>query len=77
MNRRSAIAIVSLVVVIGIACAALAVHRGLLAADLAVLNVGTKASRPSMLAPVTGTRAKNVILVVGDGMGFTQLAAGR
>ncbi len=30
-----------------------------------------------MLLPVAGTEAKNVILVIGDGMGLTQLAAAR
>lgn len=78
MSRRAAIAIVSTVAAIAIACAAFAVHSGLLAADhTTVLNVGPRAVRPPMLAPVAGTHARNVILIVGDGMGFTQLTAGR
>ncbi|MCM2317167.1 MAG: alkaline phosphatase [Thermoanaerobaculia bacterium] len=78
MNRRTVIAIVFAVAAIAIACGALAVHSGLLAADnTTVLHVGTRTVRPPMLAPVEGTRARNVILIVGDGMGFTQLSAGR
>lgn len=78
MSRRATIAIVFAVAATTAACATFAVHSGLLAVgDETVLTVGMRTVRPPVLAPVTGARARNVILIVGDGLGFTQLTAGR
>ena len=43
----------------------------------AYLSPGAPVARPAMLEPVDATAAKNLILIVGDGMGFNQVAAGR
>jgi len=41
------------------------------------ITVGREVARPSMLPRVDSPRAKNLILLIGDGMGSTQIAAGR
>lgn len=70
--------VAALVVVVALAGGAFFVRNGRLP-ELpgAALTVGAPVPRPPLLLPVAGDEPRNVILIVGDGMGFSQLAAAR
>ncbi|MBI2214643.1 MAG: alkaline phosphatase [Acidobacteria bacterium] len=68
-------AIVALIVATGIAIVWMRQQAGPTHGNL--LTIGAPVARPPLLQRVDTPHAKNLILVVGDGMGLTQLAAAR
>jgi alkaline phosphatase len=76
VNRKLTFAIL-LLLVVAITCGAFYAGRTRKAPADTLLSIGSSVPRPPMLAPVDAPRAKNLIFVVGDGMGLTQIAAGR
>lgn len=76
MNRKTAVAL--LLLVVALSSGAFYVGRNLtVTADDELLAIGREIARPPMLPRVESPRAKNLILIIGDGMGATQVTAGR
>ncbi|MFA6955987.1 MAG: alkaline phosphatase [Thermoanaerobaculia bacterium] len=77
MNRFVTVALLLLVVVALVSGAFYIGRNGTVSANAESLAIGREVARPPMLPRVDAPRAKNLILIIGDGMGTTQVTAGR
>jgi alkaline phosphatase len=77
VNRFVTVALLLLVVVALVSGAFYIGRNGTVSANAESLAIGREVARPPMLPRVDAPRAKNLILIIGDGMGTTQVTAGR
>ena len=77
MNRKSTVLLIVALLVICSYVAFLAGRSRPSGARPELLTVGAGVSRPPMLPRSEATEARNLILIIGDGMGINQVSAGR